>query len=91
MYNSERFLRFANAYLQEAIKEDVIAEVSERVAANTETQLASALKPQGSPSYSETYSMKPSNITEADKPLTKPQDLKASTAKPAKNNDKPEG
>jgi hypothetical protein len=64
MYNSDRFLRYANTYLEEKIKEDVIAEVSERLAANSEIQLASTLKPTGEPRVSEADRMKPQVVVE---------------------------
>ena len=65
MYNSETFLRYANTYLAERIKEDAIVEVSERLAAaNSEIQLASALKPTAESTMSDVDQLKPDVVKE---------------------------
>jgi len=92
MYTLESFLRYANIYLKEEIKEEAITEVSQRLAANTEIQLASTLKATGEAGISDLAQLKAEAVEEE----TKRSDLKPTSemsetkSMKAENDDKPD-
>ncbi len=89
MYTWDSFLRYAETNLAEHIKKEAIAEVSERSAANSEIQLASALKPAAESTMSDVDSLKPGIVQEeSDQSDIKPmqQELERKDSKPKSDN-----